>query len=76
MRCLYETCLKLTISRFYVIWAKNNYFEKRLMVLSQKVESKVLRMASYLKYFDDREKNGEIEMSFHTLAFKVFVLTL
>ena len=38
-------------SKFCVIWAGFNHFETRLMVLSQKVESNLLRMASLLKNF-------------------------
>ena len=38
--------LRLMTSRFCVIWARMHHFEVRLMVLSQEVDSKVLRMAT------------------------------
>ena len=44
-------------SRFCVIWARMNHFETRLMVLSQKVDSKVLRMAIIVREYWWREKN-------------------
>ena len=50
-----ETCLRLMNSRFCIIWAGMNHFETRLMVLSQKVETKLLRMAQ-LKNFDEKKK--------------------
>ena len=56
-------------------------FEARLMVLSQKVDSKLHKMASELKNFDESKMATEIiqifdfffEMSFDTPAFKVVV---
>ena len=52
MGCMYETCLRLMNSRFCVIWAWMIYYETRLMVLLQQVDSKLVRMASWLKNFD------------------------
>ena len=51
MGCVYShvTYLRLTNSSFCLIWARMNHFEPRLIVLSQKVDSKVLRMAIKLK---------------------------
>ena len=46
MGCVLIKCLKLANSRLYLIWARMNYFEMCLMVLAQKVDSKLLRMAS------------------------------
>ena len=76
-------------SRFCVIWARIHHFETRLMVLSQKVDSKLLRMASQLKHFEEGKKkkktkqSGDCEMVemlnfffeliFDTPAFKVLV---
>ena len=45
MSCVYVTYVRLTNSTFCLIWATMNHFEARMMVLSQKVDSKVLRMA-------------------------------
>ena len=70
-------------SRFCVIWAKMNHYERRLMVLSQIVDSKLLRIGSQLKKFDEKIKakwqlkyivqilDFFFRMSFDTLAFKV-----
>ena len=44
-------------SRFFFIWARMNHFEMRLMLLSQKIDSKLLKMASLLKNFDEENKN-------------------
>ena len=67
---------------FCIIWARMNHFETCLMVLSQKVDSKLLRMASLWKNIN--EKNNKMateiceivrilnffEISFDTLASK------
>ena len=39
MGCVYATHLRLTNSSFGLIWARIYYFEARLMVLLQKVDS-------------------------------------
>ena len=45
MDCVYVMYLKLMKSIFRFIWTTMAHFEARLMVLLQKVDSKVLRMA-------------------------------
>ena len=52
-------------SRFCVILATMKRFETRLMVLSQKVYSKLLKLYKFWTFI--------FEMSFDTLAFLVFV---
>ena len=42
-------------SRFLVILARINHFEMHLMVLSQKVDSKLLSVARKLKNFDKKK---------------------
>ena len=44
---VYVTFLRLTNSSFCPIWAIMNHFNARLMVVSQKADSKVLKMAIY-----------------------------
>ena len=48
-------CNVLEITETYLIWARINHFEARMMVLSQKVDSKVLRMTITLKYFGEKK---------------------
>ena len=48
--------------RFCITWAKMNHFEMRFVVLSQKVGSKLLRMASLLKNFDEKRSKMAIEI--------------
>ena len=57
MSCVQVTYLKLTNARFCVIWARMDHFEARLMVLSQKVDTNVLRMEIQLKYFNKKNAN-------------------
>ena len=45
MGCVWVTCLRLRNSRFYIFGETINHFEMQLTVLSQKVGSKVFRMA-------------------------------
>ena len=45
MGCVCEMYFRLTNFSFYLIWARMNHFKARLMVLPQKVDSKVLKMA-------------------------------
>ena len=53
---------------FCVIWATINHFETCLMVLSQKVESQLVRMASELKIcLLGKKENGD------TPALKILV---
>ena len=44
MGCVYITYMRLMNSSFCLIWARMNHFEPRLMLLSQKVHSKVFRL--------------------------------
>ena len=46
-----------------------NHFEARLMVLSQKVDSNVLRVAVQLKYFDEKRAKWRLQC----LNFRRFV---
>ena len=55
MGCVYVAYSRLTHSSFYLIWDRMNHFEMCLMILSQKVHSKVLRVAIQLKYFDEKK---------------------
>ena len=61
MDCVYVTYFRLTNFSFYLIWARVNFFEVRLMVLSQKLNSKVLRMAIWLNYFDEKKAKWRLQ---------------
>ena len=49
MGCVYATYLRLTNSSFCLIWARMNHFEAHAVVLSQKVDSRVFRMAILMR---------------------------
>ena len=51
MGCVYVTHLKLTNSRFCILYVKMNHFEAHVMVSSRAVDSKVLKMAIQFEYF-------------------------
>ena len=45
------THLRLTNSRFCILYVRMNHFEVHLMVSSREVDTKVLRMAIQFEYF-------------------------
>ena len=76
------THLRLSNSRFCILYAKMKHFESHLMVSSRVVDSKVLRMAIQFDYL--KRQNGECNvrnkrflfgMSPDVPAFKVHVFT-
>ena len=61
--------MRLMNSRFFVIWARLDHFEARLMILSQEEDAKILRMASQFKYFDEKKQNADCNMTNSRLVF-------
>ena len=49
---------------FCVIWARKNHFEAHLMVLSQKRDSKVHRMAISKSILMRKEQNGDFNVRY------------
>ena len=58
---------KIPLNKFCVILAKMNHFETRLIILSQKVDSKVFRIVVHILDFF-------FEMSFDAPTFKTLVM--
>ena len=53
----------------FLLIARINHFEARL-ILSQKVDSKVLRMSIWLKYFDKKKAKSQLQcMQFRQFLF-------
>ena len=60
MGCVKVRCLKLTKPRCCVDWARMNHYETCLMVVYQKEEYKVLRMANISQNILLRKKKSKM----------------
>ena len=58
--CIEVTHMRLTNSRYCVLWARMDRLEAYLMVSSKEVDSKVLGTAIQSKHFDKKNANGDL----------------